>query len=351
MQIALIGWQGSGKSTLFTALTGAETSIGETVHPGVANVPDRRLDELHLIFPPAKKIPARVNYLDIAGLAHSDQRSGFKRSMINHLQGSQLLVTVIGVFHLGWENPDEIVNTIITEAKEIDDELILSDLGIAENRLERVELNKKRGVKTDPQERILLEEMLAALNTETPLRDITLAGDQEKMIRSFAFLTQKQELLVVNISEDQPADDLKRLLESKLPGRRIEIINAGLEAEIARLDEEDRSDFMAEMGIDTAASDRIIQAGFEMLDLICFFTIGDDEVRAWQVPSGISAVKAAGEIHSDLERGFIRAEIAPSENFLELKTFSACRDKGLLRLEGKDYIIRDGEIMHVRFAV
>ncbi|MDP8207431.1 MAG: DUF933 domain-containing protein [Candidatus Electryonea clarkiae] len=353
MQIALIGWQGSGKSTLYTALTGMESSIGEQAHSGIAFVPDKRLDALHTFYPSSKKIAARVDYLDIAGLAHSEEITGFKRSMINHLQGSQLLVTVIGVFHLGWDDIEGIVETILEEVKEIEDELLLSDMGIAENRIERIDANQNRGLKTNAIELDILKKILDSLNSEIPLRNLAFEAEQDKIIRTFAFLTLKPHLIVINVADDQDIEILRDALEGKLIGtkKRFDIVNAKLESEIAILDEEDRDDFLKEMKIDSPASERVIQTGFELLNLISFFTIGDDEVRAWPVPSGIKAVNAAGEIHSDLERGFIRGEIVHSNDYIELGSFSACRDKGLLRLEGKDYIVQDGEIMHVRFAV
>ncbi len=353
MQIALIGWQGGGKSTLFKALTGTEPSIGEQANLGVASVPDERLDNLHVLYPPAKKIPARVDYIDLAGLAHTDERSGFKRSMINHLQGSNLLAAVFGVFHLGDESPDNIADYVATEVADIEAELLLSDLQAAENRLERIEHSKNRGQKVNPAEVAILDKVMEALNEETPLREIDLDEKQEKLIRSFAFLTQKPLLLVINISDEQDGDQIARILEEKLSGvsKQVEVVNAMIEAEIASLDESDRDDFLADMGIEHPASERVIRVGFDLLNLVSFFTVGDDEVRAWPVKKGTEAVSAAGEIHTDLERGFIRAEVVQSSDLAKLGSLSACKDKGILRLEGKTYIVEDGVVMHVRFAV
>jgi len=353
MQIALIGWQSGGKSTLFTALTGQQASIGEEAHLGTAKVPDKRLDDLHGIYPPAKKINARVDYLDVAGLAANQKQSGLKRSLVNHLQGANVLANVIGIFQLGAESSEDLAEEILSQVNDLEAELLLSDLQIAENRMEKMNASKNRGVKPDPIEYQTIEKVLDALNEEKALRLVEFSNNEEKLIRSYGFLSQKALLTIVNHGEDQNGPELEKLLLDKITGEQklLEVLNASLEAEIAVLDEEDREMFLEEMGIETPASDRVINAGFNILGLIRFFTVGDDEVRAWPIKRETIAVDAAGEIHTDLSRGFIRAEVVHSDDLLRLGTLSKCRDEGLLRLEGKQYIVKDGDIMHIRFAV
>lgn len=353
MQIALIGWQGSGKSATFKAVTGAEPSIGEEAHPGAASVPDETLDQLHKLYPPAKKVNARVDYLDIVGLSAGQKHSGIKRSLVNHLQGANVLAVVIGVFQHGEMDPADLTDDAESQLADLEAEMLLSDLAIAEPRLEKLDAQKQRGQKIDAFERQGLVKAVEALNDEKPLRLISFSTEEEKAIRGLGFLTQKPLLILVNYGEDQNGDSLHEQVVSRLQGeqQRALVLNASLEAEIAALDEADRTDFLSEMGIETPAADKVIQESFTLLGLIRFFTVGDDEVRAWPIVEGTDAVHAADTIHSDLARGFIRAEVVHSNDLLRLGSLSKCRDEGLLRLEGKTYIVQDGDVMHIRFAV
>jgi len=353
MQIALIGWQTGGKSTLFTALTGSESSLGEEAHLGTAIVPDNVLDSLHELYPPAKKINARVDYLDVAGLATSQKNSGLKRSLINHLQGANVLAIVIGTFQLGDEPAGDLAEEVLLQLSDLETELLLSDLQVAENRMERIQAAKQRSQKIDQIELQAMEKVLEGLNNETPLRLVELDPTEEKAVRGHGFLTQKPLLIIVNHGEEQNGEELTKILEEKINSedKRLEVLNGSLEAEIAVLDDEDKELFLEEMGLSAPASDRVINAGFSLLGLIRFFTVGDDEVRAWPIRKETNAVDAAGEIHSDLSRGFIRAEVVGSTDLLRLGALSKCRDEGILRLEGKQYIVKDGDIMHIRFAV
>ncbi len=353
MQIALIGWQGGGKSTLFTALTGSEPAAGAEAHPGVAEIPDEQLDRLHELYPPAKKIRAKVEYLDVAGLAATQKRSGLKRSLISHLQGASVLAPVIGLYAFGAADPAELANLVTAELRDLEVELLLSDLQTAEARRERIDRTRRTGQSVDRTEDAAIDEVLAALNAETPLREIDFAPERDRALRSFGFLTKKPLLTVINRGEEQDGEAIAAALGETLSGRRraTAVVDARLEAEIALLDEEDRAPFLRELGIERPASERVLQAGFALLGLIRFFTVGDDEVRSWPIVEGTPAVQAAGEIHSDLQRGFIRAEVVSSDDLLAHGSLAACRDKGLLRLEGKDYRVRDGDVMHVRFAV
>lgn len=353
MQIALIGWQSGGKSTLFKALTGMDSPFGEEAHPGIARVPDPVLDQLHDLFPTSKKVNARVDYLDVAGLAASEKRTGFKRSLINHLQGANVLAAVVGTYQHGEMPAEDLAEDVVQQVTDLETEMLLSDLQVMENRVEKIESSKHRGQKIDPTDQRAVEKAHAALNEEKPLREVEFDTEEAKALRPYGLLTQKALMVLVNHGEDQDGEGIRALAEPKLQGtlKTMEVLNGQLEAEIASLEEEDRGVFLEEMGLDAAASDRVIRSSFGLLGLIRFFTVGDDECRAWPIPVGMAAQQAAGEIHSDLERGFIRAEVVPSDELLRLKTLAACRDNGLLRLEGKTYIVKDGDVMHIRFAV
>ncbi len=352
MRIALIGWQGGGKSTLFTACTGAQPVEGEEAHPGGARVPDEMLDRLHTLYPPAKKVNARVDYLDIAGLVPAHKKSGFKRSLINHLQGANVLAAVIGTFSLTSRPLEELAASVRADVTDLETELLLSDLQIAETRIERIKQSHQRGQSVDAIEEKAMEKAFEALNEEKALRDVEFDATEDKALRTYSFLSRKPMLIAVNHGEDQDGAAIaSRVQDLAGEKKRVEALDCRLEAEIAVLEEQDRAAFLKEMGIQTPASDRVIRAGFNLLGLIRFFTVGDDEVRAWPIPRGMEAVEAAGEIHSDLERGFIRAEVVDSDHLLEKGSLSACRDAGLLRLEGKHYVVQDGDVMHIRFNV
>ena len=353
MQIALIGWQSGGKSTLFKALTGLDSPFGEEAHPGIARVPDSVLDQLHELHPTSKKVNARVDYLDVAGLAASEKRSGFKRSLINHLQGANVLATVIGTYQHGAMPPQDLSEDVIQQVEDLETEMLLSDLQVMENRLEKIEASKHRGQKADPIDIQAVEKANAALNEEKALRTVDFSDEESKALRPYGLLTMKPLMILVNHGDDQDGEEIAKAIAEPLSGtaRTIGVLNAQIEAEIASLEEEDRGPFLEELGLESPASDRVINASFSLLGLIRFFTVGDDECRAWPIPVGIDAQHAAGEIHSDLERGFIRAEVVPSAELLRLKTLAACRDNGLLRLEGKQYVVKDGDVMHIRFAV
>ncbi len=353
MQIALVGWQGGGKSTLFTALTGSPASIGDEAHPGVATLPDETLDQLHDLYPPSKKINAKVTYVDVAGLSAGQKQSGIKRSLVNHLQSSNVLVPVIGIFHLIGESVEDIAGEIKSQLDDLEIEMLLSDLVIAENRIERMDADKGRSIKIDNIEYDALQKALAALNDDKPLRRVEFTESEDKTLRGMAFLTKKPLLVVINHGEGQETEAIEAAVRDDIvsDNKLLVSVNGSLEAEIAVLDEEDREMFLEEMGLTKPVSARVINASFDLLGLVRFFTVGDDECRSWPIPKDMIAVDAAGEIHSDLSRGFIRAEVVSCTNLLELGSLSACRDKGLLRLEGKNYAVQDGDIMHIRFAV
>ncbi|MBS1261754.1 MAG: Ribosome-binding ATPase YchF [Calditrichaeota bacterium] len=353
MQIALIGWQSSGKSTLFSAVSGSAPAHGEEAHPGVALVPDQTLDRLFDLFPRTKKVNARVDYLDVVGLAPGQKRSGIKRALVNHLQGATVLAPVIGVFQHGPRDACELVEDARRQLDDLEIEMLLSDLATAEPRLAKIEAQKQRGQEIDEFERQALRRCIEWLDEERPLRTLALTGEEEKAIRGHGLLTRKPLLVTINHGEDQDGATIRARAREQLAAeqRRVIVLNAALEAEIAALDEEDRELFVTEMGIETPAADKLIRAGFDLLGLIRFFTIGDDEVRAWPIAEGADAVAAAGTIHSDLARGFIRAEVVHADDLIRLGSLSACREQGLLRLEGKTYRVADGDLLYIRFAV
>jgi len=330
-----------------------EPSLGEEAHPGTAIVPDPTLDQLHALFPTSRKVNARVDYLDVAGLSAGEERSGFKRSLINHLQGANVLAAVIGVFQHGEMPTADLAEDALQQVRDLETEMLLSDLQVIENRLEKIRSSRQRGIKVESIDEQAVSKANDALNDEKPLRTVDFSEDEKKALRPYGLLTLKALMVIVNHSEEQVGSELLAALSGELaaPLRSVEALNAQLEAEIASLEPEDRTPFLEELGVDSPASDRVLRAGFDLLGLIRFFTVGDDECRAWPIPRGMNAQPAAGVIHSDLERGFIRAEVVPGSDLLELKTLAACRDKGVLRLEGKQYTVKDGDVMHIRFAV
>lgn len=353
MQIALIGWQSSGKSTTFQAVTGDAPSIGDEAHPGVATVPDLTLDELHKLHPTSKKVYAKVEYLDVVGLSTGQKQSGVKRSLVNHLQGATVLAPVIGLFQHGAMDAATLADDALTQVEELETEMLLSDLATAEPRLEKIEGQKKRGQKIDEQELSALRKVAERLNDEQPLRGLELTPQEEKAIRGLGFLTLKPLLVILNHGEDQDGEEIAAAVGDRLHDefRRLVVLNAALEAEIRMLDEEDRAGFLEEMGIETPAADKVIHGGFDLLGLIRFLTVGDDECRSWPIRRGTDAVGAADSIHSDLARGFIRAEVVHCDDLLRLGSMARCRDEGVWQLEGKTYVVKDGDIVHIRSGV
>jgi ribosome-binding ATPase len=359
LRAGLIGFPSTGKTTLFHLLTSAREAHrpgGKSeASVGVSRVPDERLDRLTALFNPRKRVPATVEFADIAG---TGARTGAQALLdVAPFRNADALLHVVRLFRdpsvphpAGSVDPSRDVRTM-------EDEVLLADLGVAERRLERLERDlKKAGTPELRKEQEILIRCRAALESGRPLRALELPSDDAKRLRGFQFLSAKPLLLVLNLDEsDLPsADDAVRLagLEPFMSGAatRAVPICAKIELEIAQLDEADARAFMADLGLRESGLDRVIRASYDLLGYISFFTVGDDECRAWSIPRDTPAVLAAGEIHSDISRGFIRAEVVRYEHLLARGSLAACREHGELRLEGKEYIVLDGDVINFRHA-
>lgn len=346
MKAGLVGYAQSGKTTLFNALTGqsAQTGAGRQgkANLGVIKVPDPRIDKLSAIFKPRRTIYAEVLFVDVPG--PRTKGAGLDSATIQALREADALVVVLrGFVNLEGDEPRP-----ANEFIDFESELILNDQIIVERRLER--LAKERG---HEREQAVLERCLAALSEGTPLRLIGLSPDEQKEIVSYAFLSLKPVLCVLNVPEDQaasePDSDLVQACQQR--GTEAMVICASLEAEIAGLPKDDQTEFLASMGLQEPASARFVRQAYRLLDYISFFTVGEDEVRAWTVHRGDKAPRAAGRVHSDIERGFIRAEVMPYNDFIAVGSEAKMKELGKLRVEGKEYVVQDGDILHFRFNV
>jgi len=360
LHAALIGLPSSGKTTLFQLMTSArDAPRGKgDVNIGISRVPDARLDALTAMYNPRKRVPATVEYTDIIGPAKS---------------GAQALVDVAG-----YKNADALVHVVrafrdeavphasgsidpARDAQAMEDELILADLGVAERRLERIEKDLKKGRSADlEKERDLIQRCQAALEAGTPLRALQLSGDDLKRLSGFQFLSAKPLLLVINLDESDLAavgDDIQRAAaETGLTGflahaaTRAVALCAKIELEISQLEGDDAKAFLSDLGLSESGLNRVIRTSYDLLGYMSFFTVGEDECRAWSIARGTQAQLAAGEIHSDIQRGFIRAEVVAYDALIARGAMAACRDHGEVRLEGKEYIVQDGDIINFRFA-
>lgn len=356
MRLGIIGLPQSGKTTIFNALTRGNQPITTSggrfeVHTGVVDVPDTRIDRLSEMFKPKKTIYAKVTYADIAGLDGSAEKSGISGQLLNQLAQMDGLLNVVRCFEdesvphsAGSINPQR-------DIANMDSELLINDLIAVERKLERLNEELHKGAGRDKglvtKEIALFEKLNATLSQEMPLRDMLLTQEDERMLSGFGLLTRKPMLVVLNILESQPAPSIE--YNHKQSG--IVALQGKLEMEIAQLPPDEAVVFLAEYGIEEPGLNRVIRLSYDLLGLLSFFTVGPDEVRAWTVRRGASAVEAAGEIHSDLQKGFIRAEVIDNQELIALGGLTEARAKGKLRLEGKEYIVKDGEIMHVRFNI
>lgn len=357
MRLGIIGLPNSGKTTLFNALTGsnletAAVSSGQfEVHTAVVNVPDERIDRLSAMYNPKKTIYATITFADIAGLDKGISEGGLKGQFRNELQQVDGFVHVVR----GFEN-DTVPHPYVTvdparDLEILDGEFLLSDLVTVENRLEKLQDELRiKGKKAEPvvlPQIELMERLKIALEAERPLRDMGLTEDDQRALRGYGFMTLKPVIVVLNIGEDQDTSEQK--LEYNHSNAHLVVLRAKLETEIAQLSGEDREMFMAEYNISELSAAQVIRLSYELMAIQSFFTVGTDEVRAWSVAREATAPEAAGVIHTDLQRGFIRAEVMAYGDLIAAGSEAAIKQAGKLRLEGKEYIVNDGDILNIRF--
>jgi GTP-binding protein YchF len=361
VKIGLLGFPKVGKTTLFNILTGSNLEVEKfssakaEPHLGVAKVPDPRLGRLAALFKPRKTTPAQVDYLDVQGLAKGEAKDPL---FLREMRNVDAIAHVVRAFAdeeiphpEGTLDPKRDLETMETE-------FLLSDLDIATRRVEKLRGNLKKAKNPEEEKELpVLTRCLEALEREIPVRALDFSVEEEKRIRGFAFLTAKPLLGVINMGEE----DATRIgsfqshffLEGFANRPRVALcaVSAKIEMEIARLTPEDAAAFLQDLGMTQPCLDRILRASHDLLGLSVFFTAGEDEVKAWSIPRGSPAQRAAGAIHSDIERGFIRAEVVAYDKLMEAGSLAAAREKGWLRQEGKEYRVADGDVINFKFNV
>ncbi|MCE5195200.1 MAG: redox-regulated ATPase YchF [Nitrospiraceae bacterium] len=361
MKTAIIGLANSGKTAIFNALTGLslETTIYPTQtgepHIGVVKVPDKRLDKLAEIYNPKKITHATVEYIDYLGLTKGDAAQNKK--VFDLIKDADALVHVVRGF-----NDESVMHPMerIDPKRDFDTiemEMIFGDLELVDKRLEKIEDNLKRGKKPDETEKKLLLKCKDALEKEMPLRTLEFSDEEQKIMKNLQFMSIKPEVIVLNIGEQDLNSEKTSLIISEIekslkePQVKVLSLCGKFEMEVAQMAKEDAKAFLDDMGIAEPALNKLITISYDLLGLISFLTAGEPEVRAWTIRKGMTASEAAGKIHSDIERGFIRAETVSYDDLISNGSISVVREKGLLRLEGKTYEVKDGDIINFRFNV
>jgi len=362
MFIAIIGLPNSTKTTIFNALTKGqiETAAYSTgtlsIHSATVDVPDPRVDHLTQLFNPRKTTYAQVTYADIAGLDKGVGEGGLSGPTLNILSQSDALLHVVRAF----DDPEVPHSQDSIDPRRdvdiIDTELLLSDLIIVERKLERLNTQLAKGGSkqekaTYEAELDLFQRLHSQLSEEAPLRDMDMDAAERKLLRPYGLLTQKPLLVLLNVGDEAEAPALAALDDYSHRHTNIAALHGHLEMELSQLSPEEAAEFLPEYGIQEPGLNRVIRLSYELLGLQSFFTVGEDEVRAWTVHVGANAVNAAGAIHTDLARGFIRAEVIGYDQMAAVATMANARQQGLLRLEGKDYLVQDGDILNIRFNI
>ena len=353
LMLYLIGARSAGKTSVFDALIqtpdGPHFATRGGHRLGTVKVPDERLAILRDLFQPKKYIPAEVTFVDVALPANADGGGfGTLNAFLGEADAFALVVQSFGEMDGAGQALDPVaqLDSVLLD-------LAMADLEKIERRMEKIEQEVKRGLKQSLPELAVLQKCKAAIDAGQALRELELSADEQKQVSSFCFLSQKRVLVVANTGDGDPTGVDCGPLRAYCAERRMDLLAfcAPLEAEIAALPPGDQAGFLTDYGLTEPARARLIQVAYRTLDLISFFTVGPDEVRAWTLRRGDSAVTAAGKIHTDLARGFIRAETVRAEVLIEKKTLAACREAGVLRLEGKSYVVQDGDVIEIRANV
>jgi len=365
IDIGIIGLQQSGKTTVFNALsrgkadTVSHTTEAQTPHIGAAKIPEPRLEVLNKMLQPKKVVPVEARYIDVGASVKSLAQKGIGGELLNQLSNVDTLICVVRAFTDDSIPHPEGSLDVQRDIGTLNLELIFSDLAIMERRLERIETSLK-GAKSPErqsllQEKEILERFKAELEKDRPVRELTLEPGAAKLITNYQFLTAKPLLMIINIGEDQlpQAESIEADINAKYAGDKCRAITlcGKLEMELAQMEDDEAQEFRDDYGLKESGLERTIKMSYELSDLISFFTIASNEVRAWSIKKGTTALKAAGKIHTDMEKGFIRAEGISFNDLVRCGSIAEARKQGMLRLEGKDYIVQDGDVITFLFNV